>query len=110
MKQLICGLLFVPVIASAEFLSGNDLLSDLQSGEAMKRAFAMGYIAGVADANQSVRYCPPGGIRLSQLRDMTEQYLIANASFRNLSADVLVGDMLNLRWPCEKVKERGRGA
>lgn len=108
MKHLICSLLFVPAIASAEFVTGNELLRDLQSTETVKRIFAMGYIAGVADANQSVRYCPPEGIRLSQLRDMTEQYLIANASFRNLSADVLIGDMLNLRWPCEKVRERGR--
>lgn len=108
MKKLIVSLLFVPAVASAEFVNGNELLSNLQSNDATKRVFALGYIAGVADANQSIRYCPPEGIVLSQLRDMTEQYLIANASTRNLSADVLIGDMLSTRWPCS-TPPRGTG-
>jgi hypothetical protein len=108
MKKLLLATLLVPVMASAEFITGNQLLEELQSGETVKRVFAMGYIAGVADANHSITYCPPEGISLGQLRDMTEQYLITNASIRNLSADVLVGDMLNRRWPC-KTPQRGRG-
>jgi hypothetical protein len=108
MKKFMAALLFVPALASAEFVTGNDLLEGLRSGETVKRVFAMGYIAGVADANHSVTYCPPEGISLGQLRDMTEQYLIANASIRNLSGDILVGDMLNRRWPC-KQQTPGRG-
>jgi hypothetical protein len=108
MKKFIVSLLFVPAMAQAEFVTGNTLLEDLQSTETIKRVFAMGYVAGVADANHSVTYCPPQGISLGQVRDMTEQYLIANASLRNLSADVLIGDMLNRRWPCKK-ESRGRG-
>jgi len=108
MKKILVSLLLVPIMASAEFITGNDLLEDLQSGETVKRVFAMGYIAGVADANHSVTYCPPEGISLGQLRDMVEQYITTNASIRNLSADVLIGDMLNRRWPC-KTPQRGRG-
>lgn len=108
MKKLLLIMLFIPVIAHAEFVTGNDLLEDLQSTETIKRVFVMGYIAGVADANHSVNYCPPQGISLGQLRDMTEQYLIANASIRNLSGDMLIGDMLKRRWPCNN-QPRGRG-
>jgi len=108
MKKFIAGLLFVPAIAQAEFVNGNDLLNGLESTESMERVFAMGYIAGVADANHSITYCPPSGINLGQLRDMAKQYLTANASIRNLSGDVLIGDMLNRRWPCNK-QPRGRG-
>lgn len=108
MKKLLVSLLFVPAMAQAEFITGNQLLSDIQSNEPVRRGFVMGYIAGVADANNSITWCPPGGINLGQLRDMVEQYLIANASLRNLSADVLIGDMLNRRWPC-KNQQGGRG-
>ena len=102
MKKFIVGLLFIPVMASAEFVNGNDLLKELQSSDPIRRGFVMGYIAGVADANNSITWCPPGGINLGQLRDMIEQYLVANASIRNLSGDVLIGDMLNRRWPCKR--------
>ena len=108
MKKFIAALLIVPAMAHAEFITGNQLLSDLQSTENLKRTFAMGYIAGVADAHHSVTFCPPGGINLGQIRDMTEQYLIINASTRNFSADILIGDMLNRRWPC-KNPPSGRG-
>ena len=109
MKKILASLLLVPVMANAEFVTGNKLLKDIQSRETINIAFAMGYIAGVADANQSIRYCPPEGIVLSQLRDMTEQYLIVNASSRNLSADLLISDMLKRRWPCSN-QSSGRGA
>jgi hypothetical protein len=108
MKKLLTILLIVPALARAEFITGNDLLRELQSSETVKRVFALGYIAGVADSHHSVTYCPPGGINLNQLRDMTEQYLVANASIRNLSGDVLIGDMLSRRWPCNsQPSERG---
>jgi hypothetical protein len=109
MKAIPLIALFFPVIVSAEFVNGNSLLNDIQSTEGLRKSFAMGYIAGVADSHQSVTYCPPGGVNLGQLRDMIEQYLIINASTRNLSADVLIGDMLNRRWPC-KTPQSGRGA
>jgi hypothetical protein len=108
MKKALFSLLFVSLATSAEFMTGNALLSNIQSTDSTRKGFAMGYIAGVADANQSITYCPPESITLGQLRDMTEQYLISNASIRNLSADVLIGDMLNLRWPC-KQQTPGRG-
>lgn len=109
MKKLIVSLLFVPAVASAEFVNGNELLSNLQSNDATKRVFALGYIAGVFDAHHSVSHCPSAGVSLGQVRDMTEQYLIVNASSRNLSADLLISDMLKRRWPCSN-QSSGRGA
>ena len=102
MKKFIAVLLIAPAIANAEFITGNQVLSDIQSNDPIRRGFVMGYIAGVADANNSITWCPPQGINLGQLRDMTEQYLIVNASIRNLSGDILIGDMLSLRWPCRQ--------
>ena len=42
MKKLLLIMLFIPVIAHAEFVTGNDLLEDLQSTETIKRVFVMG--------------------------------------------------------------------
>lgn len=107
MKRLLISLLFVPAMANAALVTGNELLSDIQSTETVKRVYGIGYIAGVADANHSITFCPPAGVNLGQLKDMTEQYLIANASIRNLAADVLIAAMLMDRWPC-KEKPKGR--
>jgi len=106
MKKLLAALLFIPVMASAEFISGNDLYQDLKSSEGVDRVYALGYIAGVADAGQTGTHCIPSTVSLGQIRDMTLNYLRKNAEIRNLSGDVLIGMMLMERWPCEK---RGRG-
>lgn len=108
MKKILVSMLFVPVMASAEFMDGNDLLNDMQSTEVIKRVFAMGYVAGVSDSHRSITHCPPANVQLGQVKDMAEQYLIANPSIRHLSADLLVSDMLKKRWPC-KTEDKGRG-
>jgi hypothetical protein len=73
MKKLIAGLLFVPCVASAEFLSGNDLLSRMNSEEVVQRMFALGYVAGVSDAQQHVFSCPPAGVTNGQVRDVANR-------------------------------------
>lgn len=109
MKKLIATLLFIPIMASAEFTSGNDLYKDLRSDKLVDNIYALGYIAGVADAGQSGSHCIPTSVSLGQLQDMVIDYLRKNAEIRNLSGDVLVGLMLLERWPC-KEKKRGKGA
>ena len=108
MKKFIASLLFLPTLASAEFMSGNALLGYIQSDKTVERIYGMGYIAGVADANMSVTSCPPATVELGQLRDMVEQHLILNASTRHFSADLLIGEMLTKRWPCRD-QPRARG-
>lgn len=108
MKRLVAAALMVPAMASAEFISGNELYRDLRSDAAVDRVYALGYIAGVADAGQSASHCIPTTVSLGQIQDMAINYLRKNAEIRNLSADVLLGMMLLERWPC-KDKPRGRG-
>jgi hypothetical protein len=109
MKKFLAALLFIPVMVSAEFHSGNDLYRDLLSSKVTDNLYALGYIAGVADAGQNGSHCIPTTVSLGQLQDMVIEYMKKNADIRNLSADVLVGLMLLERWPC-KNKQRGKGA
>ena len=100
MKKLIVGLLFVPCMASAEFLTGNDLLSRMNSDEVVQRMFALGYVAGVSDAQQHVFSCPPSGVTNGQVRDVAKSYIEANPGIRHKTADMLVTDALKQAWPC----------
>ena len=108
MKNLLFSFLIVCSAAQAEFMDGNQLLNEIQSTEGFRRIYGMGYIAGVTDANMSITHCMPSNVSLGQVRDMTEQYLMANPSIRNLSADLLIAGMLTKRWPCQ-TQSRGRG-
>jgi hypothetical protein len=107
MKKFIVALLFIPTMASAGFINGNDLYQDLRSDDSINRVYALGYIAGVADAGQTGTHCIPSTVSLGQIRDMTLNYLRKNAEIRNLSADVLVGMMLMERWPCNNKGGKG---
>jgi len=110
MKRLVAALLIVPVMASAEFHTGNDLYSDLLSESNGKRMYALGYLAGVADYGNNGAHCIPAAVTLGQIQDMAIDYLRKNAEIRNLSADILVGMMLLERWPCKNKSKGGKGA
>ena len=108
MKKAIVSLLFIPGMASAEFLSGNDLLSKMNSDEVVQRMFALGYVAGVSDAQQHVFSCPPAGVTNGQVRDVAKSYIEANPSIRHKTADMLVTDALKQVWPCAN-RNKGNG-
>ena len=110
MKKLLATLLFVPVMANAEFVSGNELYADLTSEHTASRMYALGYLAGVSDAGHSLTHCIPSTVNLGQIQDMAINYLRKNADIRNLSADVLIGIMLLERWPCKNKSKGGKGA
>lgn len=103
--NLLLALLFVSTSASAAFRDGNKLLSEIRSSNLDDKVYSMGYIAGVTDALYGVMHCAPGNVTLSQIIDMTQEYLVKNASIRNLAADVLIGSMLSTRWPCSNEKK-----
>jgi len=107
MKKFIAALLFIPTMASAEFNSGNDLYADLLSESTGKRMYALGYLAGVSDAGNSLTHCIPSNVTLRQIQDMAINYLQKNADVRNLSADVIIGIMLMERWPCNNKGGKG---
>jgi len=84
---------------SSILYSGQELYNRLSSD----RLSAMGYIAGVADAQSGVAICiPPGQVTLGQMADMVKQTLERIPSERHLQADIFVQATLEKRWPCAK--------
>lgn len=88
--------------AHAEYISGNDLLSRLNSESYSDRGFALGYVAGVADALDGFILCIPEGVTIGQLKDITTTHLRASAQTRHKSAAGLIMDALVAVWPCKK--------
>ena len=88
--------------AHAEFMDGNKLLSDMQSPHSDERMFAMGYIAGVADAGRSTISCPHANVTIGQMRDAVRQHLEVTPTLRHHTADVIVNYVLGKAWPCPK--------
>ena len=103
MKKLIVAGLFIPIICQAEFFTGNDLLTRLQSSSIVERSQALGYIQGVFDVYMHVTICPPQGgttVTAGQIQDMVRSYLEANPSIRHRNAEALINDSLKQFWPC----------
>jgi len=111
-------------IAQAQYVTGNTLLSKLQS-DPMDKAFAYNYLMGVADSesyslyiNSMVSYsakskkadgslklpyaffCIPDGVTSKQLGDIVEKYLINNPQNRHQNAMGLSHIALTQVWPC----------
>jgi hypothetical protein len=101
MKHLIIAALIAAPAAHAEFLSGNQLLTRIDSAEIAQQGVALGYVMGVHDSLRSVTHCSPPDITSGQLRDMVRQYLVNNPQNRHLAADSLVGHVLKSVWPCK---------
>ena len=110
MKKLLIALLMVPALARAEFFTGNQLLSLLQSREMWDRMQGLGYIQGVFDAHMSVNICPPSGVTAGQVQDMVKNYLENIPATRNRSADLIIRDALKSVWPCSNNRTPSRGA
>ena len=111
MKKLLAALLFVPLMAQAEFWSGNDLYNKLSSNEFMERTQGIGYIMGVYDVAVHVHFCPASekSITVGQLRDMMFNWLQQNPARRHELAEKLVLDVFRQTWPCAN-RTPGRGA
>jgi hypothetical protein len=107
MKKLLAALLFVPALAHASFLSGNELLSRM-NGSSMEQIHALGYVQGVVDAYTYLFICPPNQITAGQVRDMIKNYLTNLPAQRHKAADVLIREALVSVWPC-KQNNSGRG-
>lgn len=100
-------LLTASLSAHAEFVSGNELLSKLNS-DALDSIFASGYVAGTFDALHGIVHCPPANVTIGQVKDMVKRHLEANPNVRQLSADSHVRFVLNQAWPC-KDRQKGTG-
>lgn len=87
--------------ACAQYVNGNTLLSDLRGGS-NDRMFALGYIAGVADAYDENAFCLPPRTQLGQIRDIVTKFLEENPKDRHNHAGVLVLVPLMESYPCKK--------
>lgn len=105
MKKALAALLFAPAMSQAEFLSGNNLLSDM-NGSNMRQMLAIGYVMGVTDVFTTATVCPPAGITSGQVHDTIKKHLEDNPSIRHFTADSIIRNKLEALWPCS----RGRGA
>lgn len=102
MKRIIIIAAMICGAAQAEFMDGNKLLADMQSLDSSDRLFAMGYIAGVADAGRGTHSCPQPNVTIGQMRDAVRQHIESTPTLRHHAADVIVNYVLNKAWPCPK--------
>jgi hypothetical protein len=100
MKKIIATLLFVPCMASAEFLDGNSLLSKMNDSDVIPRAVSLGYVQGVIDVFVRTQVCPPRNITAGQAQDVVKRYLENHPEKRHFSADSLVINAVAQVWPC----------
>ena len=103
MKTILAGFLMVPVMAQAGFWTGNNLLTRM-NGDQMDRTIALGYVMGISDALEGILHCSSSGVTSGQTRDIVKQYLEANPSIRDKSAETLASKALQDAFPCKKGK------
>jgi hypothetical protein len=109
-RKFLVGLLFIPVMAHAEFFTGNDLLAKM-NGDAADRIQAIGYVQGVFDVYVHVTICPPNGgrdITAGQIRDMIKNYLTNSPATRHKTAESLIHEAFNSVWPCQNNRGNNR--
>jgi len=99
MKKFIASLLFVPCMASAEFMSGNSLHSKM-TGDFGDKMQALGFIQGVFDVYVSVTFCSPDNVTAGQVSDIVKRHLDNNPSTRHKTAESLINQALKQVWPC----------
>lgn len=88
--------------AHAFFYDGNDLLRRLNSDDEVVQMVALGYVAGVSDANKGRTHCMPNNVTTGQLRDMVRNYLNNNPAERHYTAHSIVREVLASVFPCSR--------
>jgi hypothetical protein len=101
-KLILIAALAASFSAQAGFMSGNKLLSNIQSTEYMDQSMAMGYIAGVVDAYDDTLFCTPSTATMGQMRDIIRNSMLARPESQHFSARSLIRDILVGFYPCAK--------
>ena len=103
MKRLLIALTAALAFsAQAQFISGNTLHTRINSTETHDRIWAMGFITGVSDAYDGELFCVPNGVNVSQLVDITKDFIRRNPRDRHMVAAALVMLALVDVFPCKK--------
>jgi len=106
MRKILTAALLVCGSAHAQFFTGNDLLTRLNSDSSIDRTLGTGFIMGVYDVTLLTEHCPPDNVTAGQIRDMVAKNLYNGASARHLPAAAFVAYTLSTAWPCAK---KGKG-
>jgi hypothetical protein len=101
----LCGLSHA---ALANFLDGNELRERCESDRPDAVNTCLGYLAGVADAEdagpswkmQDSLFCVPRGVGASQLRRSVLDHLKAHPEEEDLNAAIVVGNAFLEAFPC----------
>jgi hypothetical protein len=108
MKKMIGALLLAPMFAHASgFVTGNDLLRNMNSESIGNRMHALGFVIGVHDTLSDEVICAPNGVTAGQLRDVVKKKLTENPEVRDMGAAVLVMVTLAGTYPCPDKKGKG---
>lgn len=102
MKKILIAAVFMSAsLAQAEFVSGNDLLRNLNSYSPVEKSFAAGFVAGVVDSTIGFLVCVPEDVVLKQVTDITRTYIQNNPQTRHHTAAGLVVKATSSIWPCK---------
>jgi hypothetical protein len=107
-KLLLCVALCATTTANAAFLTGNEILQRLKSGDHIPYAVALGYIQGIADAYDGGSHCLPAGVTAGQLKDVVKNFLEASPEVRHRPADLIIYAIFKNTWPCANKSNKGR--
>ena len=108
MRKILIPLLFTPVMAYADFFSGNMLLERINSDAATQKSLALGYIMGVSDVYQNNVHCAGPLVTAGQTRDVVKQYLERNPASRDIAAELIIMVALGEAFPCKSNQKGNR--
>jgi phage protein U len=89
------------------FLTGNQLKSHCEDGNAVDLATCGGYVQGVFDefeierAGESKSECVPEGVVAQQVVDIALKYINEHPQYRQLQAAALIHQSLVDAWKCK---------
>ena len=106
MILLVSCLLLGQTQAASFFRSGEDL-GDLGAPlatqlHADKQAFAMGYVAGTADATSGVTWCPGGAVTEDRIYFAVGRFMRTHPGSLKRNAATIVSEALAADFPCGK--------
>lgn len=115
--------LCVPMLASAEFYTGNTLKQYMDEDAAISArgnrgtpdqahsaGVALGFIIGVHDVYRGRSICTQSGVTAGQLMDIVRAYFRAIPHRLHENAEVLVEEALTRIFPCQQRQNQQRGA
>jgi MFS-type transporter involved in bile tolerance (Atg22 family) len=103
MRSIIASaLIAASASVSAQYVTGNNLLTRMDSNSHGDRMYAIGYVVGVIDSMNGYVFCLPRGFVVGQAHDMVHNYLTNVPADRHLAADVIAAKVLTASFPCAK--------